>query len=110
MDTQTELTHDTTAKNDLLLQEKETGHAARQVRETTELLVPDGSKDEMADGIDGMNKCHEGGVGGERSVAMNGMNKVPSVGGWGNVVGDGSEIAYIGETSRPLRERVWEHI
>ena len=58
-------------------------------------------------------------------VAMDGMNKTPDLGGGGkhesvsinkvptgnDVGGDDSnnEVSYVGETSRPLRERVWEH-
>ena len=59
--------------------------------------------------MDEMNKVSRGG-GREnlkRIVAMDEMNKAPREGGLGTSAGD---ISYIGETSRPLRDRVHKHI
>ena len=71
-------------------------------------------------GMDEMNKSNSG-LGELRTVAVDVMNKTPTMGGrdylnWKRsaVVGDSEfrenvNISYIGETSRPFRERVFEH-
>ena len=61
-------------------------------------------------GMNGMNKDTVGGEGNE-AVAMNGMNNMRTEGGEGydEISSGGQIISYIGETSRPWRERVREH-
>ena len=65
-------------------------------------------------GMDGMNNAP---IGGEElsngPVGMDGMNKAPERGGIGGPLCSGEMnklISYMGETSRPLRDRVWEHM
>ena len=82
---------------------KDTNVEAKGERTKTSHIASIGAL--QPDGMDDMNNGTPGGEV-ERTVDMNGMNKVPSRGG--DRVSS-KILSYIGETARPWRERVREH-
>ena len=71
--------------------------------------TPEGEGDKRAVAMDEMNKTPKGG-GIKRAVVMDEMNKTPMKGGYCGNNGNLVNAVYIGETSRPFRERISEHL